>query len=139
MSIGRKGSARRRYFVRLSSAAGVYLVSLFAATRLLEDNAPPSGLSIAVALVPGLAVVGMIWAIGRFYAELEDEYLRLLEVRKAMFATGLTLAGASVWGLLEMLTSVPALPVFWVFPIWCFGLGVGTLVNRITLGDGGCA
>ena len=70
--------------------------------------------------------------------DLDDEFLRLLEVRKALFATALTLAGCGVWGLLEIFTEVPALPVFWVFPLWCVGFGAGALFNRLTLGTGGC-
>jgi hypothetical protein len=69
--------------------------------------------------------------------ELEDEYLRMLEVRKALIATAVALAVASVWGLLEMLTAVPKLEVFWIFPIWCLGLLVGAVVNRVTMGSAG--
>jgi hypothetical protein len=33
---------------------------------------------------------------------------------------------------------VPKLPVFWVFPMWCIGLIIGQIANRVTTGDGGC-
>jgi hypothetical protein len=52
-------------------------------------------------------------------------------VRKALAATGVVLAVASVWGLLELYTDVPRLPVFFIFPLWCGGLVVGQLWNRI--------
>jgi hypothetical protein len=28
-------------------------------------------------------------------------------------------------------------PLFYVFPVWCLGLAVGSAVNRLTIGDGG--
>ena len=40
-------------------------------------------------------------------------------------------ASASVWGILELYTDVPRLPVFFIFPLWCGGLVVGQLWNRI--------
>ena len=86
---------------------------------------------------PGLAVVGFIWAMGSYLFELKDEYVRLLEVRKALIATALTLGVSATWGILEIYTNVPRLAIFWVFPIWCVGLAIGGLVNRLTLGAGG--
>ena len=134
-----RNPAYRRYNRRMAAAAVVYLGAIFAAVRVLPKDAPPNAGSIAIALVPGLAVLAMLWAFARLLLELEDEYLRLLEVRKALFALALTLAISSVWGLLEMLTSVPHLPVFWVFPIWAFSLFPAMLWNRLTMGAGGCA
>ncbi len=54
----------------------------------------------------------------------------MLEVRKALGATGLVLAVASVWGVLELFTDVPKLPVFLIFPMWCGGLAIGQAFNR---------
>ena len=53
----------------------------------------------------------------------------MLEIRKSLAATGVVLAVASVWGILELYTDVPRLPVFFIFPLWCGGLGVGQLWN----------
>jgi hypothetical protein len=128
-----------RYVKRIAGSAGLYVGAIMLASRLLHKHAQVSPGAILIALIPGLAVVGMIWAIGRLLMELDDEYLRLLEVRKAIFATGITLAVASVWGLLEIFTNVPKLPVFWALPIWAIGLGLGALWNKLTLGDSGLA
>ena len=54
----------------------------------------------------------------------------MLEIRKALAATGVVLAVASVWGILELYTDVPRLPVFFIFPLWCGGLFLGQLWNR---------
>ncbi|MCB2056544.1 MAG: hypothetical protein H6916_05655 [Novosphingobium sp.] len=135
----RRNPAYRRYALRMLGSAGAYIAAIFGASRVLHKHAPASPEAVLIALVPGLAVLAMIWAIGRLLSELDDEYLRMLEVRKAIFATGMTLAVASVWGLLEIFTDVPSLPVFWIFPIWSMGLGAGAVWNRLTLGDAGCA
>jgi hypothetical protein len=136
----RRHPAYRAYSKRMAIAAGAYVSCIGIAIGLLPDDAPATLLVIAIALIPGLAVLGMIWALGRLLIELDDEYLRLLEVRKFIVATGVLLSVASVWGLLELLSNVPRMPVFYAFPIWCIGLVAGTFYNRMTMdGDGGCA
>ena len=125
-----QSAAYRRYVRRFWPASGLYVLAIALATWLIPDDAHASALTIGIALLPGLAIVGMIWAMGRLLVELDDEYLRMLEVRKALVATGLVLAVASVWGLLELFTDVPKLPVFLIFPLWCGGLAVGQLFNR---------
>ena len=78
-----------------------------------------------------------IWATARFLVEIDDEYQRMLQVRAILVATGLTLAVTNMWGMVELFTTAPRLPVFFVFPIWCLGMIVGGLVNKLTLGDTG--
>lgn len=134
-----RNPAYRSYLQRMALAAVIYVAAIFVAARTLHKHASASPEAIAIALIPGLAVLGMLWAIVRLLVELEDEYLRMLEVRKALIATALTLAVTSVWGILEIFTDVPRLEVFWVFPLWAIGLAVGALWNRITIGDAGCA
>lgn len=132
--------AFRRYGLRMAAVAALYITGIMAAVKLLPDNAHASPASIAIALLPGIAVLGFIWTLGRLLVELDDEYLRLLTVRQFMVATGLLLSLASIWGILELFTDVPRVPVFYAFPVWCAGLAAGSLYNKLTLGDGGgCA
>jgi hypothetical protein len=130
--------AYRRYGRRMLPLSLLYVGAIALATRLIPDNAPADVRTVGLALLPGLAVLGWIWAMGRLLVELEDEYLRMLEVRKFLVATGLTLAVCSVWGLLQLFApSVPKLPLFFVFPIWALSLFAGMLFNRMTLGGRG--
>ena len=122
-------AAYRRYVRRFWPATGLYVLAIALATWLIPDNATASPLTIAIALLPGLGMVVMIWAMARLLVELDDEYLKMLEIRKSLAATGVVLAVASVWGILELYTDVPRLPVFFIFPLWCGGLGVGQLWN----------
>ena len=131
-----RNPAYRRYLRRMVPITIAYIAGVWLASALVANRAPLSALAIALALLPGIAVVWWIWAIGRLLVELDDEYLRLLEVRKVIIATGTTLAVTSVWGLLELYTGVPKLPLFYVFPLWCLGLLIGQIANRLTLGGG---
>lgn len=124
-------AAYRRYLRRFWPATGLYVVAIGLATWLIPDDAHANALTVGIALLPGLGIVAMIWAMGRLLIELDDEYLKMLEVRKALAATGVALAVASVWGLLELFTDVPELPVFLIFPIWCGGLVIGQLWNKV--------
>jgi hypothetical protein len=106
------------------------VLAIALATWLIPDEAQANAVTVGIALLPGIGIVAMIWAMGRLLVELDDEYLKMLEIRKALAATGLALSVASVWGILELFTDVPKLPVFLIFPIWCGGLVVGQLWNR---------
>ena len=125
-----QSAAYRRYLRRFWPATALYVLAIALATWLIPDDAHASVLTVGIALLPGIGIVGMIWAMGRLLVELDDEYLRMLEVRKALVATGLVLAVASVWGVLELFTDVPKLPVFLIFPMWCGGLAIGQAFNR---------
>jgi hypothetical protein len=131
-----RNPATARYTRRMMVIAAVYVAGVMLASLLIDRDAPLGVVTIGLTLIPGLAILAAIGAIGRFLTELADEYLRMLEVRKAMTATGFTLAITSVWGLLEFYSaSLPRLPVFYVFPIWCGGLFVGQIANRFIFGD----
>lgn len=128
--------AMRRYVRRFIPITFLYLASIALATAVIPDDARASALTIGLALLPGAAVLGWLWAMGRLLIELDDEYLRMLEVRKFLVATGITLAITSVWGILELYAvDIPRMAVFFVFPMWCIGLAVGQLVNRFAYGD----
>ncbi len=132
-----RSPAMRRFFRVHVFLSAAYIALVLLASTLIPDDATPSPAVIAFALLPGLVVLGWIWNMGRLLAELEDEYLRMLEVRKMLWASAITLSICGGWGLVELFASVPRLPVFFVFPIWCIGLAAGQLINRLTIGDGG--
>lgn len=127
--------AQRRYLRRTIPITIAYLAAVFLAAALVDDRMSVSAGVVALALLPGMAALGWIWALARLLVELDDEYLRMLEVRKFLIATAIVLAVSSVWGLLEMFTSVPRLPVFYIFPLWCFSLIFGQFVNRVAMDD----
>ena len=131
--------AARRY-LRVHIALSILYVALVAlASWFVPDDAEPTVGVILWALLPGLVVLGWIWNMGVYLFALEDEYLRMLETRKALVATALVLGISGGWGLIELFAQVPALPVFFIFPIWCLGLALGQLVNRVSGHSQACA
>lgn len=134
---GDRGTPQANYLKRMLVVTLLYLGSLFAATMLIEDGDPITALSVAIAIVPGIAVAGYFWAIARFMIELKDEFLRMLQIRQALVATAISLSAASVWGFLESFEQAPHVDAYWWPIIWFFGLGVGALVNKLTFGTTG--
>ena len=115
-----------------------YLVTLFAAEYLIDKNGLDGPAAWVVAVLPGLCVGAVFWALGRLLVEERDEYLRMLQVRQMLIATGVTMIAATIYGFLEMYGLVPHVDVFYLTMLFFVGLGVGGLVNKLTLGDGGC-
>ena len=65
-----------------------------------------------VAIFPAIAIIGLFAAMGRYFAEERDEDVRMLLVRKTLWAMGFTLSSGAVWGFLE-----------------------GAIANKLTLGS----
>lgn len=129
--------AMRRYFAVHIGLSVLYIALVGFASLFIPDDAAPTPGVILFALLPGLVVLGWIWNMGVLLVTMEDEYLRMLEVRKMLWASAITLSICGGWGLVELFATVPRLPVFFVFPIWCVGLALGQLINRLTLGASG--
>ncbi len=139
--LGSVKGPQRRYTIRLFSLMAMYLASLIIAERYLDRAEPVTGmLAYILALMPALPVIAIFWAFGRLLVETTDEYQRLLLIRQTLVATALSMATATGWGFLENYDLVPHIPAFYWAVLWFFGLGVGALINRLTLGDSGsCA
>ena len=126
-----RNQAQTRYVKRVASCTSLYLAP-FALRTFAEDSfeIPLAG-RIAIALLPGLAVTGMFWAIARLIIEEQDEFLRMLTVRQTLIASGFALSAASIWGFLEAADLVFHLDAYWVAIAWFFGLIIGSVVNFI--------
>ena len=133
-----KNPAMRRYLRRLAISMILYISFLFIALRYVDAVTSP--LAYVLGAMPGIAVLGVFWAMGRLLIEEKDEYLRMLLVRQTLVATAFALSIATVWGFLENVRLVPHVDAFYIAVLWFVGLGVGSLVNYLTLGDSGdCA
>ncbi|HYI42094.1 MAG TPA: hypothetical protein VD768_00515 [Sphingomicrobium sp.] len=132
-----KSAAERRYTVRVLAAMAAYIVTLFAAEILIDQRGLEGPLAWVIALLPGLCVASVFWAIGRLLIEEKDEYLRALTVRQMLVATGVAMVVATIYGFLENYGLVPHVAAFYVAILFFFGLGVGGLYNRLT-GNGRC-
>jgi hypothetical protein len=129
----RKGCATpamMAYSRRVVPLSAAYVIVLMLAITA-HDRFHISGPALyAIAVLPALPLIGVVWALGRLLIEETDEYQRGLAVRKMLVATGVLLVAATVWGFLEDFGLVPHLPAYWAFIVWCIGLGIGALFNK---------
>ncbi len=132
-----KSAAQRTYLKRMVVVSVIYLASTFTAAAVIDDGDPVTWLTVILAIMPGLGVVGYIWAITRLMIEEQDEFLRMLIVRQSLIATAISLSAASVWGFLEQFGVAPHVDAYWWAIIYFFGFGIGGLVNRIQYGASG--
>ena len=130
-------SAQRRYVIRIAISMAAYLVTLALAIRLVRDGTLVGPLAWALAFLPGLSVAGVFWAVGRLLIEETDEFVRMLLVRQTLIATAITLSATTIYGFLENFGLVGHIDAFYVAILWFAGLGVGALVNKLTLGASG--
>ncbi|MCJ7421336.1 hypothetical protein [Sphingomicrobium astaxanthinifaciens] len=135
--LGPRGRASRAYLVRMLIVSVAYVGAVFAASALIDEGDPVTPLSIAIAIVPGLAIAGYFYAMGRFLVEQQDEFMRMLMVRQTLVATAVAFSAASIYGFLENFGQVPHLDAYWWPITFFFGLGLGALVNKLTFGTYG--
>jgi hypothetical protein len=123
--------AVRTYLRRFAPTMILYVVLVCATPFLIRGTSATGPLLWAIALLPALPIIAVFWLIGRLLIELRDEYLRMLEIRKALIATGVTMSIAAGWGFLEIYADAPHLPLFFVPVIWFAGLAVCAVVNIV--------
>jgi len=136
--MGIKSPAQRRYVLRIAVSMALYLIFLATALRFVGRGAVVGAPAYVLAALPGVAILGVFWAVGRLIVEEKDEYLRMLLVRQTLIATAFSLSLTTIWGFLENFSLVPHIDAFYVAILWFAGLGVGALFNRLTLGANGC-
>ena len=121
--------AQRRYNRRVLLIGIAYAVLLFAAVYLLSRHLVAGPIAYVVGILPALAVSGFFWMMGRYLVEETDEYLRMLQIRQLLIATGIALTAATIWGFLEGFELVSHLVGF-IWPVvWVVSLGIGACIN----------
>jgi len=123
--------AARTYNRRVIPLSLFYIAAILGSIYLYRGGLVTGPLMWGIAVLPALPILGIIWAMGRFLVEEDDEYQRARFVRRALIATGFMLTIATVWGFLEQFKLVPDVPSYWAFILWCMGLGVGALWDKI--------
>ncbi|HVH37184.1 MAG TPA: hypothetical protein VM757_01175 [Sphingomicrobium sp.] len=135
-----RSPALQRYLKRLFVLMVFYLIALFAAVRLFRADAVSGVPAYALAITPALPIIGVFWAVMRFLIEEQDEFIRMLQVRQCLFATGFCLTVMTVWEFLQNFDLVPpGNGGFGAAFFWFVGLGLGGAYNRLTMGTAGCA
>ena len=133
----RNNPAQKGYVLRVAVSMAMYMIFLATALRYVANGQVTGPLAYLLGALPGLAVIGVFWAIGRLLVEETDEYQRMLLVRQTLVASAFALSIATVWGFLENVKLVPHVDAFYIAILWFAGLGVGSLVNWLIIGDSG--
>jgi hypothetical protein len=130
--------AWKRYNWRVIWLSLLYAAFLLPAVYGFKHALIPAGFKYVVAVLPALPIIGIFAALGRYLVEEQDEYVRMLMVRQILWASGVTLSFATVWGFLDNFGLVDHADGYWLIMIWYIGLGIGGMVNKLTLGASGC-
>ena len=130
--------AQRRYNRSVLLLTLGYALILIGVVTFFK-NGPRTGISAyAAAILPALPIIGIFAAIGRYLVGEQDEYVRMLMVRQTLWASGIALSLATIWGFLESFDLVGHIEAYYVAVLWFAGLGIGGLINKLTVGSRGC-
>ncbi len=133
-----RSAAWKRYNGRTIWISLAYAIFLIGAVYGFKHQLIPGLLKYPVAVLPALPIIGLFVAMGRYLVEEQDEYVRMLMVRQTLWASGFALSAATVCGFLQNFDLIGPVDGYWIVIAWYFGLGLGSLANKLTLGDGGC-
>ncbi len=129
--------ATHRYLLRMALTMAFYLITLAVAEHFIDGRGLKGPWAAFLAFLPGLSFAGVVWVFGGLIVEENDEFYRMLYIRQGLIATGISFTLAAIWGFLETYGQVDPVAAFWWPTIWCFGLGVGAIFNKIKFGTYG--
>jgi hypothetical protein len=127
-------SAVKRYNVRVFWLSLIYAIVLMAAVYAFKHRLLSGPIAYLTAILPALPIIGIFAAIGAYLLEEQDEYVRMLLVRQTLWASGFALSLATIWGFLESFGLAGHIESYYIAVVWFAGLGVGAVVNKLTLG-----
>lgn len=122
--MNKKSPAGRRYIKRFIPTMVVYFLLVFGASYAFDELDLAGPVAWALAIAPAIPILGVIAIMGLYLKEETDEFQRNILVESMLWGFGLTMAVTSVWGFAEIYINAPALQAFWVFPMFCLGMGL---------------
>jgi hypothetical protein len=126
--------ARNNYNRRVLWLGLLYAVFLLGSIYGFKHHLIGGAVGYLVALLPALPIIGIFAAMGRYLLDEQDEYIRMLMVRQTLWASGFALSVATAWGFLESFDLVGHVESYYIAVLWFGGLGVGSCMNKLTLG-----
>ena len=131
MSRGPNDPAMRLYVRRVVPTMLLYVALICVVPFVIHIMRATGPLLWLLAALPALPLCAVFWFIGRLFTGLKDEYVRMLEVRKALIATGFALSLSSIWGWLEVYGQAPHVSMYVVPVAWFVGLVIGSIANAL--------
>ena len=130
-----RSRAWKNYNIRVVWLSALYAVLLIGAVYGFKHHLLSGLAAYVAAVLPALPIIGVFAAMGRYLIEEQDEYVRHLLVRQTLWASAFTLSAATIWGFLENFELVGHVDSYMIAVVWFFGLGVGSIANKLTRGD----
>ncbi len=113
----------REYLIGMAIWMVLY-AALLTLSLVVIRNTVPQGLWLyALAVSPAVPIGGTIWQVLR-YMERADEYVRAVQTRRFVLATGVTLFACTAWGFLESNAGLPHVDLYLVYPLFWGLFGV---------------
>jgi membrane protease YdiL (CAAX protease family) len=118
--------AIRRYLRRFAVAMSAYIALILIVVLCFRHLHPTGPLAYLLAVLPAVAIIGMIVTAGLYLAEEKDEFQRNLFVQALLWGLGGVLTVTSVWGMLESFTHIQHFEPTWTFTVFCIFVGIST-------------
>lgn len=122
---GAASPAVARYTKGIAVTSLLYVLGLGLAITLDSRMGLAGATAFLVAMLPVGPILAMIWVMGRYLVEEQDEYLRHKATIASLVGLGLVLSVGSFWGFVETFDLVPHAPGWWAVPVWAIGMGLG--------------
>ncbi len=129
--LGSLSDAVRSFWRRIVISAGFMFASycLLAYAQMVGQWS--EGLVEAIAFLPIVGFVGMIWCIHQYVLDESDGYLRAQSIRQLLIASFVTLVVGTACSALAQAELIGSVDIGLIILIWFGGLGIGRLVNEI--------
>jgi hypothetical protein len=132
MSCLSKNPAVRRFYYRVAAATFANIVLNILVALCFYKFRPHGPVAYILAVVPAIAILGFIVAIGQYLTEDKDEFQRNLMVQVLLWGLGGVLVFTSAWGSLESFAHFRHFnPTYTYILFWVFaGISVPFLNRR---------
>lgn len=117
----------RRIFRRLLTVLLVGALAMWALPHL-QPNLHTANATYLIASLLAFAGAGLIVSHGYYLMTAKDEFQRTVHIQAMLWSIGGTFTVTTLWGLMEIFSKVPALPVIWVCPMFASFMGISKLL-----------
>jgi hypothetical protein len=125
-------AASSRYRTSFLTAMGIYVLTVAAISGWFGWEPPKAGLVLYLAaLSPAVPIGFSILSILRYLNEEPDEFLRMIRVKAVLIGFALTMFVCTAWGFLAQYAHVWPMPLYGVYPMWAFFMGLATPVVNL--------
>jgi hypothetical protein len=121
-------TANRRYHLVFWPMMALYIVVIFLASRIIDEDISPLGWKVLAAIATSLPMLGALWALLRLVRE-TDEYTRLRHLTALSHGGAITAGVAFVAGFLQIFGALPDFSAFWFGPLFFAAYGLSSCVR----------